>query len=181
MVWSAGQREFIPLLMGLYWLLPASKTPTRGQIEWVAIEEPEMGLHPLAISATLVLVMDLLKRGYRVCVSTHTPHVLDVVWGIKRIQKYMRNPGKPDNIDCNFFLDLFSLPHTNLGGWARQVLEKEIKVYYFNQDDYTTEDISELDPASENGNEAGWGGLTGFSGQIAEVVSKVVRRANKVS
>ena len=30
MVWSAGQREFVPLLLGLYWLMPPSKVAKRG-------------------------------------------------------------------------------------------------------------------------------------------------------
>ena len=30
LVWSAGQREFVPLLLGLYWLLPPSRVPRRG-------------------------------------------------------------------------------------------------------------------------------------------------------
>ena len=29
MVWSAGQREFVPLLLGLYWLMPPRKFPRR--------------------------------------------------------------------------------------------------------------------------------------------------------
>jgi hypothetical protein len=33
-------------------------------------------------------------------------------------------------------------------------------------------DISELSPASTNEAEAGWGGLTGFSGHVADVVAK---------
>src|SRR6185369_17685685 len=43
MVWSAGQREFVPLLLGLYWLLPPTKTARRGDIQWVVLEELEMG------------------------------------------------------------------------------------------------------------------------------------------
>ena len=46
MAWSAGQREFVPLLLGFYWLMPPSKAKTRGTIEWVVLEELEMGLHP---------------------------------------------------------------------------------------------------------------------------------------
>ena len=30
MAWSAGQREFVPLLLGLYWLMPPSKVARRG-------------------------------------------------------------------------------------------------------------------------------------------------------
>ena len=88
LVWSAGQREFVPLLLGLYWLLPASKVPTRNDLKWVVIEEPEMGLHPKGIGAVLNLVIELRLRGYRVCISTHSPHVLDVVWALRFFQEH---------------------------------------------------------------------------------------------
>jgi hypothetical protein len=71
--WAAG---FVPLRF--YWLLPPTKVPRRQEVEWVVIEEPEAGLHPNAISAVLLLILDLLARGYRVCLSTHSPHVLMV-------------------------------------------------------------------------------------------------------
>ena len=44
MVWSAGQREFVPLLLGFYWLIPHTKVSRRGALEWVVLEELEMGL-----------------------------------------------------------------------------------------------------------------------------------------
>ncbi|MEW6742384.1 MAG: hypothetical protein AB1486_06465 [Planctomycetota bacterium] len=90
--WSAGQREFVPLLMGLYWLLPAAKVSRRGDLQWVIIEELEMGLHPCAISVVLLLVMELLWRGYRACLSTHSPHVLDVVWALRTIREQGAEP-----------------------------------------------------------------------------------------
>ena len=80
MVWSAGQREFVPLLLGFYWLMPPSKVSKRGDIKWVVLEELEMGLHPRAISVVLLMVFELLARGYRVCLSTHSSQVLDAMW-----------------------------------------------------------------------------------------------------
>ncbi|MBM4084287.1 MAG: ATP-binding protein, partial [Planctomycetes bacterium] len=56
MAWSAGQREFVPLLMGLYWLMPSARVKRRENLNWVVIEELEMGLHPSAISVVLLLV-----------------------------------------------------------------------------------------------------------------------------
>ena len=35
-----------------------------------------MGLHPQAILSVMLLVLDLLRRGYRVAISTHSPLVL---------------------------------------------------------------------------------------------------------
>lgn len=65
MTWTAGQREFTPLLLGLYHLLPPRNRIKQPDIEWVVIEEPEMGLHPQAITVVMLLVLDLLWRGYR--------------------------------------------------------------------------------------------------------------------
>ena len=43
MVWSTGQREFVPLLMSLHRLMPHAKTGKKRLLDWVVIEEPEMG------------------------------------------------------------------------------------------------------------------------------------------
>jgi hypothetical protein len=80
LVGSAGQRELVPLLLGLYWLLPPMQAKRRGPIVWVMIEDVEAGLHPEATQTMLVIVLDLLWRGYRICLSTHSAQVLDLVW-----------------------------------------------------------------------------------------------------
>lgn len=170
MAWSAGQREFVPLLMGLYWLMPAAKTKRRGDLEWVVIEEPEMGLHPLAISVVLLLAMELLWRGYRVCLSTHSPHVLDVIWVMNTIRQHKADPA--------YLLEVFGVNRTDpMKTVAKAALEKKPKVYYFDRNG-TTRDISDLDPGSADELEAGWGGLTGFSGRVADVVARVVNAPN---
>ena len=167
MVWSAGQREFVPLLMGFYWLLPPTKVSRRQDVEWVIIEEPETGLHPNAISAVLLLILDLLARGYRVCVSTHSPHVLDVVWGLKVIREHQSPSTR--------ILELFGTPKTlPMKDMADKVLGKIARVYYFDRETGCTRDISGLDPGSDEASEAGWGGLSEFSGHVADVVAKVV-------
>lgn len=173
LVWSAGQREFVPLLLGLYWLIPPAGTTRRGHIEWVVIEEPEMGLHPAAIWVVVLLVLELLHRGYRVSLSTHSPVVLDAIWALQIIQKY---GGTTEDV-----LRLFSLPaRTPLKELATNVLVKAYRVYYFRRDGYVR-DITGLDPASESVDEAEWGGLTRFSGLAGNVVADVVRRAEMAS
>lgn len=168
MAWSAGQREFVPLLMGLYWLLPAAKIPRRDKLEWVIIEEIEMGLHPSAISTVLLIVMELLSRGYKVCLSTHSPHVLDVVWALQLLQKHNSDPAK--------LLDLFHCKKApNTRKMAESVLKKKARVYYFDGVSKTTRDITGLDPGAEDAMEAGWGGLTEFSGHVADIVASVMR------
>ena len=172
MVWSAGQREFVPLLLGFCWLLRPTKVSRRADIQWAVIEEPEMGLHPRAISATLLLVLDLLARDYRVCISTHSPHVLDVVWALRMIRRH--------GADSRKVLELFDVkPVPNMKAMAEKVLEKDARVYYFDAKSGEARDISDLDPASEDAAEAGWGGLTEFSGRVADVVAGVVGRSTE--
>lgn len=173
MAWSAGQREFVPLLMGLYWLMPSAKVKRRGDLQWVIIEELEMGLHPNAISVVMLLVLELLWRGYRVCLSTHSSHVLDVVWAMRIIRDRQANPNK--------LLDVFGVKKT---GPMKTVVEvvsrKEVRVYYFDREG-KSHDISNLDPCSENIWEAGWGGLSEFSGRVNEVVAEIVNSAPRRS
>jgi len=166
LVWSAGQREFVPLLLGFYWLMPPARISRRNTLEWVVIEELEMGLHPDAITAVLALVLELLHRGYRVCLSTHSPHVLDVVWALSLIQ---RNQG-----DVQDALDLFGLRRSTVTlPLARTALMLQARAYAFGRDG-RVRDISTLDPASEDIWEAGWGGLTGFSAKVGDIVARVV-------
>jgi hypothetical protein len=167
MVWSAGQREFVPLLLGLYWLLPPAKVSRRAEIKWVVIEELEMGLHPQAISVVLLLVLELLSRGYRVCLSTHSPHVLDVVWALNTLRENQANPVK--------LLEVFGVEATPpMRKMAESVLAKEARVYFFDRPSGRTHEISNLDPGAADVAEAGWGGLTEFSGRVQEVVASVM-------
>lgn len=168
LVWSAGQREFVPLLLGFYWLMPPSAKPKRNKLEWVVIEEMEMGLHPNAISSVIVLVLDLLSRGYKVCLSTHSPHVLDVIWALQ----FMKKRGGTTKDVLNIF-DLQSDAGTR--SLADAALQKQLNVYYFGRDG-EVRDISNLDPGSENNVEAGWGGLTEFSGHVGQIVARVANR-----
>ena len=168
MVWSAGQREFIPLLLGLYWLMPSASVAQRDDIEWVVIEELEMGLHPRAISAVLLLVLELLYRGYKVVLSTHSPQVLDAVWAMQILRNYKKTQPKD-------FLGLFDAPNTqSLREVASNALKKKTAVYYFEGSGGRVHDISELDPSSDLTEEASWGGLLEFSGRASDVVARAV-------
>lgn len=164
MVWSAGQREFVPLLLGLYWLMPPSKVARRGDIRWAIIEELEMGLHPRAISAVLLIILELMTRGYRVCLSTHSPQVLELVWAMETLRKA--------NSSADDLLNLFSVKHTKpLRDMARSALGKSTRVYYFDPTG-PAQDITDLDPASERAQEASWGGLLEFSTKANDAVAK---------
>ncbi len=164
MVWSAGQREFVPLLLGLYWLMPPSKVAKRGDIEWVILEEPEMGLHPRAISTLLLIVLELIARGYKVCLSTHSPQVLNLIWAWRSLQA-------SGDKNSSALLDLLGAKKTaSLRKVADEVFSKKTAVYYF-ESGMPTREITELDTASSSEIEANWGGLLEFSDKANEVVS----------
>lgn len=167
--WSAGQREFTPLLLGLYWLCPAGSVSRRDQIEWVVVEEPEMGLHPQGIEAVLLLMLELMQRGYRVVISTHSPVVLDMVWALQEFKSH-------GGIEA----DVRKLLNLGSGGYAKKlaqsVLDKDYRVYFFSRGN-KTHDISNLSPMAEGLEEAEWGGVVGFASRTGEVIADVINRA----
>lgn len=166
MVWSAGQREFSPLLLGLYDLLPEHRE-RQLDIGWVVLEEPEMGLHPRAITAVLFLILELLDRNYRVCISTHSPHVLDLVWALRVL---IENKAPPEVV-----LKLFDVaPSPTSTAIAASTLQKRLKVYSFNRDGRPVTDISRLDPESTSHEEITWGGLTEFTSRTSDVVADFI-------
>ena len=66
MTWSAGQKEFMPLLMAIYCLTDlSSKTINKNQYKYVVIEEPEMGLHPRAIQSVILQILEFIKLLYQ--------------------------------------------------------------------------------------------------------------------
>ncbi len=127
-----------------------------------------MGLHPNGIGAVFNLVLELLSRGYRVCVSTHSPHVLDLVWALKFLQDH--------HATSRDVVDLLQIKDTSkIRGIAASVLQKSLKTYFFSPEG-EVHDISSLDPGSDDIAEGGWGGITEFSSKIGDVVAKVASR-----
>jgi energy-coupling factor transporter ATP-binding protein EcfA2 len=169
MTWTAGQREFTPLLLGLYHLLPARRTRKVPEIDWVVIEEPEMGLHPRAISVVMLLVLDLLWRGYRVILSTHAPLVLDVVFAIRKMQEHAAKP----SLLCKAFGITANKSTKQV---MRAALDKSLRTFAmnFDGDSVVARDISGLDPSAADPIEAGWGGLTSFSSNFNAIVAEAV-------
>jgi hypothetical protein len=171
MVWSAGQREFVPLLLGLYHLMPPTATPRRKGVQWAVIEELEMGLHPRATAVAMLMVLELVARGYRVCVSTHSPQVLDAIWALKHLRE--------NGADPRALLGVFDAPaKPKMIEMAEAVMKKRVKVYYFDRDSGTAKDISDLDPESEESGDEGWGGLAEFSGRANAAVARAVANSN---
>ncbi len=166
MLWSTGQREFTPLLLGLYYLLPSAAISTRGKIETIIIEEPEMGLHPRAIRSIMLAVMELLNRGYKVIVSTHSYHVLELQWAIQRIQE-----GEPRG-RIRAFMELFDLSGQSKE-LAEECLTKSFKTYYFKPGNrgVDTIDISSLDLSADEDEVSSWGGMTEFTDRIQDTIA----------
>jgi hypothetical protein len=171
MAWSAGQREFMPLLLGLYWLMPVSEDSKNIAITFVVIEEPEMGLHPSAILSVILVCLELLNQGYRLLISTHSPVLLEAVWAIRNLQN--------NNSDVKYLYQLFDLkPSPPITELFENILKnKKFSTYYFDQkeDGVEVRDISSLDPFDEDLSTADWGGLTRFSSRASEVVSQAVQ------
>ncbi|MYB95088.1 AAA family ATPase [Candidatus Poribacteria bacterium] len=170
MVWSTGQREFTPLLLGLYWLMPSGKAQKKDNINWVIIEEPEMGLHPQAISALLLIFLELLRRGYKVIVSTHSAQILELIWAIRFIAKSNSAPTRLRQLlDLNANAYSYDLTETILNG-------KTFRTYYFSRQDSVVgvKDISTLDAEDPDEAISNWGGLTLFSTKSADVVTEAV-------
>jgi hypothetical protein len=165
MSWTTGQREFVPLLLALYSLLPAGKLSRREPIEWVVIEEPELGLHPRGTLAVMLFVFELLHRGYRVALATHSPVVLDVAWGVQQLA----GRGSAQRL-CEAF-DI--APTNDVIGVMKSALGASVSVTYlhYGKNGVVSTDISSLDPASEDEHVAGWGGLTGWSGRFSAAVA----------
>lgn len=175
MTWTAGQREFTPLLLGLYHLLPPRTKKKDDNIDWVVIEEPEMGLHPQAVTVVMLLVLDLLWRGYRVVLSTHSPIVITAIWALQRLAT--------NHASYQLVCDAFSVPtkhRTSLRPVAEAALTKSYATYvlaYKGDSQITAADISSLDPGADDDAVSGWGGLAGFSSQFAESVRRAVNKA----
>jgi len=171
MAWSAGQREFMPLLFSLYWLMPSAGTARRKGVDWVVLEEPEMGLHPQAIQSVFLICLELMYRGYKVIISTHSPLMLEAAWVIRTLQE---NAGSADSL-----FELFDLPASpGMKEVFNAILaDKKVNSFYFQpgSDGVIAQDISSLDPFSEDDSVADWGGITQFSSRAGDVISKLMQ------
>jgi len=176
MTWTAGQREFTPLLLGLYHLLPERNIAKREDINWVVIEEPEMGLHPQAVTAFMLVVLDLLWRGYKVVLATHSPLVVTVAWMLRRLSEHKARW----QLVCDGF-GVEKDKRAELKKVAGSALEKDVRTYllHFGADrKVRSKDISSLDPGDDDDDVAGWGGLAGFSSRFGEAVRTAVNEAD---
>lgn len=174
MAWTAGQREFVPLLMALYKLLPNSAISKENDIHTVVIEEPELGLHPKAVFALGHAVLRLMARGYRVAVSTHSPLMLDFAWTLRRL-KMLYDSGNKAPKHWRDALDI-------TGSFAEDLMDKTVRTYYLGYqatkgsegaNHVIAQDISQLRTNSESPAEAAWGLMLEDSLRMSDVVSQM--------
>ncbi len=168
MAWTAGQREFVPLMLALYELLPPSKVSRLDDYDTVILEEPELGLHPQAIMAVMQMVFHLLERRYRVVISTHSTLLLECAWAMQR----MKNSKATTAQLCK----AFGLP-LSAKDIATAALASNVRAYLL---DYTaagtvsSQDISSLDLFDKSPDVAGWGGLVTFSEKLGNAVASAI-------
>jgi hypothetical protein len=171
MAWTAGQREFIPLLLGIYHLVPLGRRRQADSIEWVVIEEPEMGLHAKAVQAVMLLILELMDRGYRVVISTHSAAIVEIVWALNHLKSSHAGPAG--------LRDLFGLDASrwDIDELAKRILKLESRVYHLDyvHDRVDSRDITALDLDAENAGERSWGGLISLSGQANAVVANATQ------
>ena len=171
MVWSTGQREFVPLLLGLDQLMPSGGAGKKNNINWIVIEEPEMGLHPQSFSVLLIIFFELLRRDYKILVSTHSSQIPELIWAIQLLIKW--------NASSSQLLKLLDLNATRFSTELAKTVfeEKTFKTYYISPHN-AVKDISTLDAEDPDKAISDWGGLTLFSTNVAEVISEAMWRAN---
>jgi len=172
MSWSAGQKEFMPLLIAFYCLSGQHrKVASRGNYKYVVIEEPEMGLHPQAIQSVILEILQLMSAGYKVVLSTHSTTILEFVWAFNTLS------GIPLDDRVAAMQEIFdTASNQQLSELYKSAAGKQIKTFYFAREEnkVRTYDITDLNPSSEEEKESLWGGLSQFSTKVADVVYKYV-------
>ncbi len=171
MAWSAGQKEFMPLFLAFYSLTVPFNLIKRPDYKWAIVEEPEMGLHPKAIESVLLEILDLMNKGYKVVVSTHSSTFLDFAWTFNCIKK------NDDNTVKKALNELFGFESNTAGDLFDNIKKKSIKTFFSaksNADGVEFTDISSLDACNDNSDISEWGGLSSFAGRASEVVSKYI-------
>ena len=150
---------------------PPGAISKKDTITVVIIEEPEMGLHPQAIKSILLQVIDLMGRGYKVIISTHSPVFLEFAWAFKFLKK-------SGTADYKNFMELFDIKSgpPSLINMFKKLTDKKINSYYFDRinNSVTVKDITSLDAGSEDEAISEWGGLSSFSSKASSIVSKIV-------
>jgi len=174
MSWSAGQKEFMPLLLAFYCLSgPPSKVVKKEKYKYIVIEEPEMGLHPRAIISVILQILELIQvGGYKVIVSTHSPIFLEFAWAFNALKDNQAHRYKA----LNEMFGIIPQQNVSVSEMLNGLFDKNIRTYYFSRNGkggkVLSQDITSLDVTAEDSIISEWGGLSEFSSRVSEVVSK---------
>lgn len=170
MTWSAGQKEFMPLLMAFYCLYGHySAVAPQDKYKYVVLEEPEMGLHPQAIKTIILQVLELMQMGYKVVISTHSPVFLEFAWAFNLLNSNVEE-GKTEAL-----FEMFDLSNTpSVKDKLNGIFNKSVRTYYFARKSGKVHslDITSLDAGDDNPDIAEWGGVSQFAGKVSEIVAK---------
>ena len=131
-----------------------------------------MGLHPQAIKAIILEILELIHNGLKVVVSTHSTTLLDFAWAFNIVKG-----SSADNKE-NALYEIFDLRKNPATSQIFEgLLDKQLSTYYFSRSDkgkvFST-DISSLDAGSDDNAISQWGGLSQFSSKVADIVYKYI-------
>lgn len=137
--------------------------------EYVVLEEPEMGLHPQAIKAIILQVLELMQMGYKVIISTHSPVFLEFAWAFNLLNSHAEK-GKTEAL-----LEMFDLGDTtSIKDKLKGIFNKSVRTYYFARKSGKVHslDITSLDAGDDDPDISEWGGISQFAGRVSEIVAK---------
>jgi hypothetical protein len=141
----------------------------REGLEWVIVEEPELGLHPDGVLAVMLLLFEVVRRGYRLVVSTHSSLVLDLLWAIRNLWEIPAREGQTKLLEI---LGLRRTPFTaHLVGSVLQKYHSVVYLDFDGDDGVRSHSITALDPSAPDPKMSEWGGLLRYSTRLADVLS----------
>ncbi len=168
--WTAGQREFTPLLLAFDYLFSLKKSPGQ-RYEWIVIEEPERSLHPQAIVGVIQSLLHLLCMGYKVVLMTHSPIVVEWAWLMQRLKTVPLKIGQEALLE---YLGISQVSQT--AKIIAEGLKKEIRILFFRRGDTeaTVVDISFPTAWDANPDIAEWGGLATPTERARRILSRAL-------
>lgn len=113
-----------------------------------------------------------------VIIFTNSIHLLEIVWVIGNIKKSQLPTQSKifhlKRILNESYLELETIKREEEA--LSKILELEYKVYLLKYEDggLVTKDISSLDPSSEDSDVSGWGGISGFSSRMSDIVASTI-------
>lgn len=164
--WSNQFLYSVPVVAGF------EKACVEPSCQFLFVEEPELGMHPVSLYHLLALLFELVRLGKKLFITTISYHVVEFMWFLGLMQKY--------EADVEDILDLFGLPSTDTNcEFAQKMINAKIRVYALESGgmhDITDLGVDDFDDRFA----ASFGGLTSVSERLGDVIALVVCR-NKMA